>query len=585
MAEVIEAKGLSAQSTKKTNTLKPHTRRVIREEKIGKGILWFFAWLTVMVLVLIVGYIVVNGLYTRTVTTDRVTPVVQEEVPLIGLPNTGVENENEQKPAFSVIAPRGLRLNDLTYSQLRELFAGLESYLGYITKQHVSATTVVYSDGRFEKQIGEYLLLGNQYETKLDDKTIHVRSKEELLQAVNAFEGTIAIVPSKMAQDIKNAKTIGIRQISVAVHNDITELQRGRRLDVLTMKQTEKLLKQEYSDWAAAGGPSIEITPAKPKEGIEGEYTPLPVIPVSLLRDTALGRELTQVLPWSNESKKIVNTPEEFAKVIRETPGAIGAIRAREASQLNLNLIEIERVTHARNLRLATIIEPPRRAGAVGGLSTIILNTVAMVLFVILITTPLGVAAAIYLAEYAHEGPMLKALRIGTDTLAGVPSIIFGLFGMVFFAEFLGFKTGLLSGTLTLTLMVLPTVVRTSEEAIKAVPRTLKEGSFALGATKIQTIFRVVLPSALPGIATGMILAIGRAVGETAALLFTMGSNLALLRSFNSPIRVLSVHLYMLIRENISFSNAFAAALLLILIVFIVNSLTNSLIRRSEEHA
>jgi phosphate transport system permease protein len=187
--------------------------------------------------------------------------------------------------------------------------------------------------------------------------------------------------------------------------------------------------------------------------------------------------------------------------------------------------------------------------------------------------------------EYARQGRLLYYLRLGTDTLAGVPSILFGLFGMVFFAQVLGFQTGLLSGTLTLTLMILPTVIRTSEEALRSVPNALRQGSLAIGATKIQTIFRVVLPAATPGILTGMILGIGRAVGETAALLFTMGSNLAAIRSLNSPIRVLSVHLYMLIRENISMAHAFGTATTLVIIVFLVNFTTRRLIGRMNKMA
>ncbi len=594
MAETAEA----VTRTKPTAKLQPHTRQVLREEKIGKGFLWFFAWLTVITLVVIVGYIVVNGLYTRIVTTDTVTPIVQESVPLVGLPRGAKSNksyndfEHAQEaladaPSFSVVVPRSLRLKDLKYGQLREIFAGLQTYLGYITKQNVSATTVLFTDGAFERLVSEYLLLGENYATAFDEKIVRVSTKQEIAEAINAFDGTIALVPTRIAEKLDGVRTVGIRQISIAVHPDINALQRGRRLEVLTMDQASSLMQGKKRSWDSVGGPSIEITPAKPKQGFEGEYKPLPVQPVVLNPSTELGAEIAQQVAWdkaaapdNQSTARQVRTLSGFVDTVNRNSGSIGMIRAREAKQQKLNLIEVERVTHAPNIRLSTIIKPPSRAGAVGGLSTIIINTLVMVLFVVLITTPIGVAAAVYLVEYARQGPLLKALRVGTDTLAGVPSIIFGLFGMVFFAEFLRLKTGLLSGTLTLTLMVLPTVVRTSEEALKSVSRALREGSFALGATKIQTIFRVIIPTALPGIATGMILAIGRAVGETAALLFTMGSNLALIRSFNSPIRVLSVHLYMLIRENISFSNAFAAALLLIVIVFAVNSVTNRLIGR-----
>jgi phosphate transport system permease protein len=192
--------------------------------------------------------------------------------------------------------------------------------------------------------------------------------------------------------------------------------------------------------------------------------------------------------------------------------------------------------------------------------------------------TPIGVAAAIYLVEYARQGFFVRILRIGTDTLAGIPSIIFGLFGLVLFSQILNLKTGLLAGTLTVTLMVLPTIVRTSEEALKTVSRDLREGSMALGSTKLQTIIRVVLPAAAPGILTGMLLAIGRAIGETAAVLYTIGSNMELLRGLNSPVRLLTIHLYMLIRESISIPNAFASATILVGIVFLVNYLTRRLI-------
>ncbi len=203
-----------------------------------------------------------------------------------------------------------------------------------------------------------------------------------------------------------------------------------------------------------------------------------------------------------------------------------------------------------------------------------------MVMVVTIIAGIIGVGAAIYLVEYAKQGPLLYAFRVGTETLAGIPSIIFGLFGLVFFSQFLELKTGLISGSLTITLMILPTIIGTSEEALKSVPKELMEGSMALGATKLETVLRVAIPTALPGILTGIILGIGRAIGETAAILFTMGSNMSLIKSLNSPVRVLSVHLYLLIRENISMANAFATATILVLIVFVVNYITRRLIGR-----
>ena len=166
----------------------------------------------------------------------------------------------------------------------------------------------------------------------------------------------------------------------------------------------------------------------------------------------------------------VFETIEEFAKTIRETPGAIGVTRRHLTERFDLAVMPIEVVTHSANLRPSFFYESPSRAGEVGGINTIILNTLVMIIFVLMIATPIGVAAAVYLVEYAKQGRLLMILRVGTDTLAGVPSIIFGLFGLVFFAQFLGLQTGLLAGSFTITLMILPTLVRTSEEALRSVP-------------------------------------------------------------------------------------------------------------------
>jgi phosphate transport system permease protein len=221
----------------------------------------------------------------------------------------------------------------------------------------------------------------------------------------------------------------------------------------------------------------------------------------------------------------------------------------------------------------------------VGGISTIILNTLYMIVLTVLFAVPLGVAAAVYLVEYAKQGNLLSVMRLGTETLAGIPSIIFGLFGMLVFVDKLHFGFGLLSGCLTLTLMILPTIIRTSEEALKSVPRSLREGSLALGATKLATIARVVIPAAMPGIMTGIILGIGRAVGETAALLFTMGSNYKAAKGLFSSARVLSAHIYLLFAEGISFDKAFSTATVLIVVVLGFNFLSKVFMKRMNRNS
>ncbi len=222
----------------------------------------------------------------------------------------------------------------------------------------------------------------------------------------------------------------------------------------------------------------------------------------------------------------------------------------------------------------------PENMGKEGGIFSVIITTVYLALFSLLIAVPIGVSAAIFLTEYAKEGFVIRIIRFGTEALAGIPSIIYGLFGFVFFVVLLKFKYSIVSGGLTLTLMILPTIIRTAEEAIKMVPRTYREGSLALGATKWQTIYKVVLPAAIPGILTGIILGVGRVVGETAAVIYTAGSSLGLPDSIWRPGRTMAVHLYILASEGLSESNMYATATVLIITVFIINFAANKLIKR-----
>lgn len=216
--------------------------------------------------------------------------------------------------------------------------------------------------------------------------------------------------------------------------------------------------------------------------------------------------------------------------------------------------------------------------GEEGGIYSSIFSTLYIVILSILISTPIGIFAAIYLVEYAKHGKIVRIIRFATESLAGIPSIIFGLFGFLFFVTYLKLGFSLLAGALTVSMMVLPTIIRTTEEALKAVPNAYREGSLGLGATKLRTISKVVLPNAIPGILTSVILSIGRIIGETAALLFTAGMYASEVPTsvFDSG-RTLTVHLYLLCKEGISFEKAFATATILILIVIILNFIANKL--------
>lgn len=204
-----------------------------------------------------------------------------------------------------------------------------------------------------------------------------------------------------------------------------------------------------------------------------------------------------------------------------------------------------------------------------------IINTIIVVALTLVIAVPVGIAAAIYLVEYAKRGSKLvKVIRVTTETLAGIPSIVFGLFGFLSFV--IAFKWGysMLAGILTLAMMVLPTIIRTTEESLIAVPDLFREGSYGLGAGKLRTIFLIVLPSAIPGILSGVIWAIGRIVGESAALIFTAGSMAAVPDSLFASTRTLAVHMYCLLSEGLYINQAYATAVILLLIILIINGLS-----------
>jgi phosphate transport system permease protein len=225
-------------------------------------------------------------------------------------------------------------------------------------------------------------------------------------------------------------------------------------------------------------------------------------------------------------------------------------------------------------------LDSPRQMGRAGGIFPTIVGTLALTAVAILIATPLGVGTAVFLREYTRESRVSRMIRFGTDCLAGVPSIIFGLFGFVFFVIFLRMGWSILSGGLTLATMILPTIICTAEEAIKAIPYSYREVSFALGGTRWQTVAKVILPNALPGIFTGVLLGVGRSVGETAAVILTAGSSLLMPTSLFSPIRTMSVHFYILAREGISMEMAYATGAALILLILVINTLANWLLWR-----
>ena len=208
-----------------------------------------------------------------------------------------------------------------------------------------------------------------------------------------------------------------------------------------------------------------------------------------------------------------------------------------------------------------------------GGVFPMIVTTIYMVLLAVGVATPIGVLAAVYLQEYAKQGIVVKLIRFATECLSGIPSIVYGLFGAIFFVEYLNMKYSILAGALTVSIIILPVIIRTTEEALKAVPDSYREASFGLGATRLQTLYKVIVPSAIPGILAGTILSIGRVIGESAAILLTAGTVAKIPDSILSSGRTLTVQAYLVTKEAGAIDQACAVGIILIVIILLLNTL------------
>ena len=231
-------------------------------------------------------------------------------------------------------------------------------------------------------------------------------------------------------------------------------------------------------------------------------------------------------------------------------------------------------------ISLSFLTEIPHDMGRSGGISSAIVGTILVAAVAVVIAVPFGIGTAFYLAEYTRESLVTRIIRFSAESLAGIPSIIYGLFGFIFFVIYMDLGWSVLAGGLTLAVMILPTIIRTSEEAIRAVPQNFREASFALGGTKWQTIRKAVFPSAIQGISNGVILGIGRCVAETAAVMLTAGGVLRMATSLFSPTRTMAVHFFILASEGISMENAYGTAALLIVLIFFINVVANALVNR-----
>jgi len=536
------------------------------QERLAFGTIRVLSLLTIAILALIVGFILYKGLRFSNETRSTVLPYA------------------ERSPSgLALVVNPGIDLESIDFPTAYGIFT--DEYINWakISADDTDLVPVAVDPGTPEGKAAERFLFGSGTQSSEEPAAYGGAVKKAAdaraaLAAVESTAGAVAIVPAGAVTpgDAKKVRVVPVRRLCLAVNEDVMAIVDNRSIEDLGDGDFARLARGEIANWKELGGPDLPVRFAAPPAGSELEAA-------VKAAGFAAG---SSAAPGSPAAPAAAQAPGEggYAAAIASTRGAAGFAFAADAQAASLQTLTRKGVVRGWNLTLRYLVEEPRLSGRVGGISTIILNTFFMLALTLLLAAPIGVAAAVYLIEYAKQGPLVRILRLGTETLAGIPSIIFGLFGFLFFVNILHFGFGLMSGCLTLTLMILPTIVRTSEEALKSVSGSLREGSLALGATKLQTIVRVVIPAAAPGILTGLILGVGRAVGETAALLFTMGSDYKLAVGLFSSARALSTHVYLLFAEGISFDRAFSTATVLIAIVLIFNFAARRLIGRMGEN-
>ena len=538
----------------------PHTVKTKRQETIAKGFIYFFVSLTLIILGWIIFYIMFQGFYSDKNPVYDVTAYEEEQVDL-KLSN-GMQ--------MIIITNKKVRIDSITASALNNCYTKRrQEDWGHYTQQILEVVPFAFKpDDSFSEAAAEQILISEDF----GDYVAFVNSPEEMIERVANNRGAIGYIPAgyKHLLNGKNVEIVPLRRIALGVHPSIKRIENNMQFQDINNPDIHRIFSGELINWQDLGGIDLPIRP----------FVVVPNSPAGTDYDVIYNK-LTGKIDQLGSNVTILNSHKDLINRLSSTEGAVGlSFYSYLLNREDIFLQPVRRRERGLNLDIYFIIEPPARSGAWGGVSTIIINTLVLILFTLLFSTPIGLFAAIYLVEYAKQGRLIKILRLGSETLAGVPSIIFGLFGNIFFVNILGLGIGFISATLSVTMMILPTIVRTSEEALKSVPMSYREGSLALGATKLQTIFKVTLPAAIPGILTGIILGVGRVVGETAVLLYTLGSNYELVRGPSSSARVLSLHLYAMFSEAISYERVFATGAILVFMILIVNFSTTKLISR-----
>lgn len=538
------------------------TKKIRRVNTAMTGLIYAAASITIAVLLLILGYIIYNGLFYK-------IRVEYAELPYA----------SERLEDIVVAVNRDIDLEVMQFEVLKGMFT--DEYANW-KRTGASAADVYPYQTQAAAAVTERLFGGTG--RLVETVSANGRTSAQQTAAFTASkEGGIAVMLAEeyeaLSDDEKKAlRKVPVRALVLACSADTAALHGNYKLGAIDGDMLSRIASGQTANWQELGGGDLPVTVLLPPKDAPFIYSLVSEKDAEHIRAFFDSAEQSSAETGAPRIIRADSAQSFYASLAAGT-GVVTVAPEWQVPEA-ADMLRCAGTEQGLNLNWSFLTEAPIDGGRSGGISTIIINTFVMIALTLVCAVPFGIFAAVYLVLYAKEGRLLYILRLGTETLAGIPSIIFGLFGMLVFVQALGWGISLLSGCLTLALMILPTIVRTSEEAIKAVSPALNEGSVALGATKVQTIFKVVLPSAFPAITAGVILAAGRALGETAALIYTMGSNYNLTSGLFDSTRTLAVHLYLIIAEGISSEKAFAAATVLVVLVFIINSLSKLIIKR-----
>ncbi|AJA90048.1 phosphate ABC transporter permease [Borreliella chilensis] len=489
----------------------------------------FIAYLLTALLIFIIAYILYNSLFyfkkKQTLFLNNTKSFVTFKI-----------EGKEIKIAF--IVNKNINTDKISTEDIYNIYNNKISHWGSISDQGIDIIPIANSlDNVSSKAILKTLIKNNMF----NKRYIKIEpSIKKVVQTINSTVGAISYLTKEEFESLdfkrySNIKALKIKTMSVLISKKTLTKNENEMINTLGVDEVEKLIKGK-EQWINLISKDIKL----------------------------------EIINFTGQEEQLIEN-------IEKTEGTLAIVPWHYFHNTKAPFIKMYYFANSTPLNSNFILSIPRDSGAYGGISYLILNTFYVILLTTAISICIGIGTGIMLSEYTSNKIFYKILSMSIDILSSIPAIIFGLFGLIFFVPIFGM--GILSGAIASSLMILPMIVKTTEETFKTIPKSYKYASFALGANKTETIMKIMFPAAIPGILTGIVLAIGRALGETAVLLFTMGTHLGLATNLNEPSRTLTVHLLMLFQEG-HLDKGFGTASILVIMVLIINLTSKFLINK-----